>query len=168
MKEAKDQLALARVKIGELTKKLGQKAKKIAKVKKATYNLGQKETEVHLKDPEKVFYPLAIRVKVAAPVTSSTVPSASLASDETSSPTPSDKTPTTPLTSSEKKGPNQDKAVPDAPNPLLKGKPPKWPRRTTNRRSKGKSWQSRTKVFVANSLLYLLFVEKFPCGVLLP
>nr|POF09847.1 hypothetical protein CFP56_73237 [Quercus suber] len=145
MKEAEDQLDLARVKIWELTKKLGQKANNIAKVE----------------DPEKVFYPLAIRVKVAAPITSSTVPSASLASDETSSPTPSDKTPTAPLTSSEKEGPNQDKAIPDAPNPLLTGRPPKWPRRTTNRWTRGKSWESRTKITLPLKL-NLLDGPKYP------
>ncbi|KAL0009070.1 hypothetical protein SO802_010572 [Lithocarpus litseifolius] len=74
-----------------------------------------------LRDPKEVFYPPAIRVKVAAPVTSNTIPSASLASAETSGPTPSDKTPTAPLTSSEKEGPYQDKAVPVAPNPPTEG-----------------------------------------------
>ena len=49
LKEAEDQLALAQVKIGELTKELGQKAEEIAKVKQAAYNLGQKEIEAHLK-----------------------------------------------------------------------------------------------------------------------
>nr|POE95954.1 hypothetical protein CFP56_47048 [Quercus suber] len=118
------------------------------------------DQSLELRDPRKVFYPLAIRVKVAALVTSSTVPSASLASDETSGPTPSDKTLTAPLTSFEKEGPNQDKAVPNAPNHLLKARPPKWLRRTTNQRSKGKSWQSRTKlmkIFILVLYFYVFF-----------
>lgn len=35
--------------MGELTKELEKKDKPIAKIKQAAYNLGQKETEAHLK-----------------------------------------------------------------------------------------------------------------------
>lgn len=47
--EAESQLAIARAKIGELNKELEQKAKEMAKVEQAAYNLVQKETEAHLK-----------------------------------------------------------------------------------------------------------------------
>ena len=93
--------------MGELAKELEKKDDAIAKIEQATYKLGQKETEAHLKSQittvcrgfclrtwikalnaagvdqsselrnlEKMFYPLAIRVKTTAFVQSNIAPSA--------------------------------------------------------------------------------------------
>jgi len=97
---------------------------------------------LELRDPKKVFYPLAIKVKVATPAKGSTAPSIPLASTESSDPTPNDKAPTVPPTFSEKEGPALKK-MGSSHTPPLKGKIPKRLRRIRSRKNKGKSCQSK-------------------------
>ena len=49
LKEAKNQLTLARARITKLTKELEQKVTEMSKVKKAEYDLGKNKIEAHLK-----------------------------------------------------------------------------------------------------------------------
>ena len=74
-----------------------------------------------LRDPEKVFYPLAIRVKLATPAKDSTAPSVSLASAEPSDPTLNDKTLTVPPTFSENEGPTLENTGSSVPHPSIEG-----------------------------------------------
>ena len=74
-----------------------------------------------LRDPEKVFCPLAIRVKLATFANDSIAPSVSLASVEPSDPTPNDKTPTVPPTFSENEGPTLENTGSSVPHPSTKG-----------------------------------------------
>nr|POE94891.1 hypothetical protein CFP56_76518 [Quercus suber] len=74
-----------------------------------------------LKDPEKVFYPLAIRVKVATPAKGSAAPSIPLASAEHFDPTTNDKAPAVPLNFFEKEGPAPEKTGSLVSHPSTKG-----------------------------------------------
>nr|POE77187.1 hypothetical protein CFP56_33141 [Quercus suber] len=69
-----------------------------------------------------VFYPLAIRVKVATPTKGSAAPLIPLASAEPSDPTPNDKAPAVPLTFSENESPAPEKMGSSMSHPSTKGK----------------------------------------------
>ena len=79
------------------------------------------DQSLELRDLEKVFYPLAIRVKVVALVQSSFAPSTQLASTKVSSLASSDKASAAPLTSSKKEVLVSNQTSPSVSHPSIEG-----------------------------------------------